>query len=55
MLAVPTRVFVVVQGKLSRKKVDDFVLDKGKRRGGVRIVLGVDDPEDLPGHIGFGN
>jgi hypothetical protein len=55
MLAVSTRVFVVVQGKLSREKADDFVLDKGKRRGTVGKVLVVDDPEDLPGHSGFGN
>jgi hypothetical protein len=55
MLAVSTRVFVVVQGKLTRMKADNFVLDKGKRRGTVGKVLGVDDPEDLPGHSGFGN
>jgi hypothetical protein len=55
MLAVSTGVFVVFQGKLSREKADNFVLDKGRRRGTVGKVLGVDDPEDLPGHIGFGN
>jgi hypothetical protein len=55
MLAVSTRIFVVFQGKLSRMKANNFVLDKGKRRGAVGKVLGVDDPEDLPSHCGFGN